>query len=69
MQLIGRELTDEIDILIQARIERREADRICVEETTQALDERIEICKRNITDSLLAMDVRKGVYVDDSAEA
>lgn len=57
MKLTGRELVDEIDKLIIARIKH----------FTTKQDE-VEVIKRNITDSLLAMDARKGVYVDDSAK-
>lgn len=57
MTLIGRELTEEIDKLIQLRMEDG-----LIGLNTNA----IEVCKRNITDSLLAMDARRGVYADDS---
>lgn len=61
MKLIGRELTEEIDRLVILRIVEHSVP-------TPAGKERIELCKRNITDSLLAMDARKGVYLDDSAK-
>lgn len=65
MTLIGRELTEDIDILIGLRIQEHDLLVAGAEKIGSVKDD-IEVCKRNITDSLLAMDSRRGVYLDDS---
>lgn len=55
-KLIGRELTDAIDRLVLLRIQFAAGD------TTPKLAEDIELTKRDITDALLAMDAREGIY-------
>lgn len=63
-ELIGRELVEAIDALIQLRIKQHSKD----EHSSFQLIGRddAEMIKRILTDAFLAMDSRKGVYVSGS---
>lgn len=63
MALIGRELAEAIDKLIVLRLYSVGQPNAGSGSPSPELLEDIELVKRDITDALLEMDSRKGVYV------
>lgn len=64
MALIGRELVEAIDKLIVLRLCSVGQPNAGSGEPSRELIDHIELTKRDITDAMLSMDARKGVYVE-----
>lgn len=69
MALIGRELTEEIHKLVKIEILMNEYKGSVPTPRFSKYQDDMEMCKRNITDALLAMDARKGVYASDPSQS